>query len=51
MSECEAFEYNDGFLDMRALLAQVSEHLQQVHTSSITQCAAGLVPGEPRSRP
>jgi hypothetical protein len=33
----EAFEHDYGFLDPRAFLAQVSDHLQNVHVGSIAQ--------------
>jgi hypothetical protein len=33
----QAFKCDDGFLDLCALLAQVSEHLQHVHAGSIAQ--------------
>ena len=35
MSPRQAFQNNDRFLDLFALLAQVSEHLQDVHAARI----------------
>jgi hypothetical protein len=35
MSYCKAFEYDDGFLDLCPLLAQITEHLQNIHFGSI----------------